>query len=313
VRIDDTILKSVAFLGYPTAPYTDDISNDDLSALMHWCGTGFVVSLAASCGHLFFAYVVTAKHVSLQLEGRASFIRVNHTDGTTAFFKVPADAVWWKHPDKPNEVDVAILPWRIPLGVADVRSMEITEWFITDEILKKRSIGIGDDVFWVGLFSLMANQKKNWPIVRVGNIAMMPDEKIPSVNTGDWVGPIEGYLVEAKSFGGLSGSPVFVRPTFNMPFATNDGENTLMYGVGQPYLMGLVQGHWPIPLETINDSQIKAVSDRKQINLGFAIVVPARQILEVINQPELVKIRETQAQAALGDGTTVPDSEPSSP
>ena len=75
--------------------------------------------------------------------------------------------------------------------------LDIAIWFITDEVFKNRQIGPGDNVFWVGLFSLMADQKKNWPIVRVGNIAMMPGEKIPKVDTGGgWVGPIEGYLVE---------------------------------------------------------------------------------------------------------------------
>ncbi len=204
------------------------------------------------------------------------------------------------------------MPWQIPLGIADVRSIGIAEWFITDEVFKNRQIGPGDNVFWVGMFSLMADSKSNWPIVRTGNIAMMPGEKIPKVDTGDWEGPIEGYLVEARSFGGLSGSPIFVRPTFHIPFtAANDDEQTVMYGVGHPYLLGLVQGHWSIPLETINDVQIKAIADRKQINLGFAIVVPAHRILEVINQPELIKMREEFTKAALGDGKSVPDSEPS--
>jgi hypothetical protein len=53
-----------------------------------------------------------------------------------------------------------------------------------------------------------------------------------------------------------------------------------------------VQGHWAIRDESINDSFIRPEADREKLNLGFAIVVPAKKILEVLNQPALIKIRE---------------------
>ncbi len=73
MRVDDNILKSVVFLGYPTGPYTDDISDEELGKLVHWCGTGFIVSTTSPCGRQAYCYIVTAKHVALPLEGaRAS-------------------------------------------------------------------------------------------------------------------------------------------------------------------------------------------------------------------------------------------------
>jgi hypothetical protein len=45
---------------------------------------------------------------------------------------------------------------------------------------------------------------KNVPIVRVGNLASYPSEQIQTRAFGR----MEAYLIEARSIGGLSGSPV---------------------------------------------------------------------------------------------------------
>ena len=292
MRIQDEILSSVVFIGYPKSQdYTDDTPNDQLTAMTHWCGTGFVVVVPTPCGRFNVGYLITAKHVAFHLEGRQVFIRTNHVGGGVAFFKLPKDVTWFRHPADPNGVDIAVAHWSPTAGVADVSPIGIGEWFLTEEILEKRQIGPGDNVFAVGLFSLVIGQQRNWPI-GTGNIAMMPDERIPRVNTGGWSGSVEGYLIESRSFGGLSGSPVFVRPTFNFSFVAEDGEATVGYAAGQPYLLGLVQGHWAIRDESINDSFIRPEADREKLNLGFAIVVPAKKILEVLNQPALIKIRE---------------------
>lgn len=54
---------------------------------------------------------------------------------------------------------------------------------------------------------------------------MIPSELIHTDKLGD----IEVYLIEARSIGGVSGSPVFVRESF--PRA------------GKHYLLGLMHGH----------------------------------------------------------------------
>ena len=61
------------------------------------------------------------------------------------------------------------------------------------------------------------------------NIAMIPDEPVTTS-----LGDIKAYLVEARSIGGLSGSPAFVRET---------GAE----GTGSFYLLGLMHGHWGVP------------------------------------------------------------------
>ncbi len=80
-----------------------------------------------------------------------------------------------------------------------------------------------------------------------------------------------------------------------------------MFGVTHPYFLGLVSGHWQIPWETLNDVQIKTTNDRNEANLGVAVVVPAHKIMEVLNHPELIRIRDQESAKAIGTGESVED------
>jgi hypothetical protein len=193
--------------------------------------------------------------------------------------------------------------------------MMADEWFLTPEIIKQRQIGPGDTAFTIGLFSLMTGGQKNFPIVRSGHIAMMPDEKIPNVEIGQWTGEAEGYLVEMRSVGGLSGSPVFVRETVRVPI--KDEEEKVARGIGRSWLLGLMHGHWEIPPENLNESEIKPRKpqrDRREcpelLHLGFSVVIPSHIIAEVINHPELVKMRRDAVAGTIGDSGTIQDREP---
>jgi hypothetical protein len=62
-------------------------------------------------------------------------------------------------------------------------------------------------------------------------------------------------------------------------------------GIGGFYLLGLMHGHWDIPTRNKNDLLMTDDLFGK-VNMGIAIVVPAKKILEVLNHPELVKMRQ---------------------
>ena len=64
--------------------------------------------------------------------------------------------------------------------------------FVTNEILSQFSIGIGDEVFVTGLFRGHTGRQRNVPIVRVGNIAAMPEEKVRT-SRGDCL----AYLIQS--------------------------------------------------------------------------------------------------------------------
>jgi hypothetical protein len=221
-----------------------------------------------------YVYLVTAKHVAERLMGRPFKMRANTKQGGSVFVNGDESVRWWTHPTD-ESVDVAAIAWAPPDSVDYMRVS--LDMFLTEEIIRSKSIGVGDEVFMTGLFIHLAGSARNQPIVRMGNIAMMPDEPIPS---GDDL--IEGYLIEARSIGGLSGSPAFVRATVPM-------------GLGEFYLLGLMHGHWDIPPDQINDAVVEDVSDASgRVNMGIAVVVPATMIRELLFQPLLVENRANQ-------------------
>lgn len=263
MRVPEEVRKCVVFVGLP-------ITMPDGQSGMSLKGTGFLVLVPSqSDPKKGFIYLVTAKHVATKLEGKNFAARINTKDGQSRLV-IGEEIRWWYHPTD-QLVDVAIIPWvRIP--EADFKLIPI-RMFLSDDTIRSADIGSGDEVFITGLFAHLSGSNRNLPIVRFGNIAMIPDEPVPTRT-----GMIEAYLIEARSIGGLSGSPAFVYK--------------IAQGRGKLYLLGLMHGHWDIPPENKNDFVI--TDSFGSVNIGIAIVVPAKKILEVINQPELVEIRHKE-------------------
>jgi hypothetical protein len=109
---------------------------------------------------------------------------------------------------------------------------------------------------------------------------MIPDEPI---STDSSSGDMDAYLIELRSIGGLSGSPVFVRQMIGMEFGP------LL--IGTFFLLGLVHGHWNLPSGEMDEEIDRQDSANRSINMGIGIVVPAKKILEVLNQPGLLEMR----------------------
>jgi hypothetical protein len=318
MQIPDEIRKSVAFLCFRT--------NEGISL----AGTVFFVVVGSQgVGHSF-GYAVTAKHVIVNIQRNSVdgkvLIRMNMLSGPSRFIEVHS-ADWKFHPDDPS-VDVAVLPFGMPPDTADFRAIPI-EMAATDEVIQSDEIGVGDEVFLTGLFDIGLTQlnkisqaenhtvpvqnypqlrksyvnhhgrERNLPIIRNGNIALMPEEP---VQTRD-LGPIDAYLVEARSIGGLSGSPVFVH--FG---AARFIDGRLRTSLGGPkfYWLGLMHGHFHAPLPG-QDSSIEDLFSQEYVNMGIAIVIPVHKILEVINQESLVRARQ-QKNDELQKGTLpIPD------
>jgi hypothetical protein len=113
------------------------------------------------------------------------------------------------------------------------------EMLADSQVLKSRGIGIGDELFAVGLFVQRAGSTRNIPIVRTGVIAAMPSKDEPFFRHG---GEYHAYLAEMRSIGGLSGSPVFV---FLNRIRTVDAGIPEGHDYGM-FLLGLIRGHWDL-------------------------------------------------------------------
>lgn len=135
-------------------------------------GTGFLVALGDSSAAS--PYLVTARHVAEDCRSKF-FIRTNTTEGKYRFIASETNPKWYFHPSEEN-VDVAVYPWVPPEDTS--RKFLPEQMFLTDEMIKKKNIGVGDALIVVGLFSQHEGRTRNEPIIRTGNIAMLPTEKI---------------------------------------------------------------------------------------------------------------------------------------
>jgi hypothetical protein len=212
-------------------------------------------------------------------------VGMNGKDGGKIVVRSGDDVRWWYHPTEAASVDIAVALFATP-SIQEYALEWVSESiFATDERIHDYDIGIGDELTILGLFTRLSGSAHHIPIVRTGNIAMMPKDKIPVKNFGD----ANVYLAEGRSIGGLSGSPVFVRNTINLPPKKNHkGELTTLSGLGGFHLLGLLHGHWDLPVSFKDSEQMEAV------NMGISIIFPAKQILEVLYHPELVDMRKQQ-------------------
>jgi len=259
MRIPDEVRQCAVFVGLPH-------TLDDGRQILRFIGTAFAVSVPSSNVDHQFIYLVTAKHVAERLADRPFLVRANTLEGSSMLLSGEG-ARWYTHPTD-SSVDVAVASW-MPLKELDTRTIP-TSMFLNDTVIKEKNIGVGDEVFITGLFAHLSGSKKNLPIVRMGNLAMMPSEPVHTR-----LGDIEAYLIEARSIGGLSGSPVFV----------------IVSLFGPAYLLGLMHGHWDIAPDLKNDAVLMDDDTLGKVNMGIAIVIPAKKILEVLQQPELIEMR----------------------
>ena len=290
MRIPDHLIKSVGFISR---------CEPDLSGgwkPLQFGGTAFVVGVHMGEG-VGYAHLVTAKHVAEAIEPAEAVIAMNAKDGMPRFLRT-GDQPWFYHPTEKDSVDVAV----IPFGCENFSEYDIT-WipeniFATEKRIADFNIGLGDEIVIVGLFTRFHGATHLIPLVRSGNIAMMPRDKMPIKGFGD----MEAYLAEGRSIGGLSGSPVFVRNTVNLPVQGTKGALAQMSGLGSLHLLGLMHGHWEVPASFSNAEQAEAV------NMGVSIVVPAEKILEVLYHPELVAMRKEHYEQTKKTGSSTADS-----
>lgn len=323
VRVPHKVLNAVVFLG---ARDPEDRSREE------FIGTGFIVALEE--GGITFPYIVTARHVAEKLErAQEPTARLNDAEGVGHHYalakpvryevkgQMRETVAWYRHPDDPN-VDVAVTafvpsePWlNGPAPYKTLPNLPL-RMFVTEDMLDpiRGPIGIGDEVFLTGLFAHVKGRESNSPICRVGNLAMLPNE---AINIGLPEGFADVYLIEAKSMGALSGSPVFVRGSHQLPAArslvsTPKGfghriEPETVVSSADYLLLGLAHGHWNIPKEDV-DAVKPLLGEKGELNVGIAVVVPAFKILETLNQPKLAAQREDTVRNLTKEGPTARDS-----
>lgn len=272
VRVPDHFLHCVVFIG----TYT----NDRFAP----CGTGFCAVIEQE--GMRFQHVITARHVIDGIPGDV-YLRVNLKGGGFEVLKTLKKGwILANDPSGKIKLDIAALPANIPAEKYEILNVDIAD-DLSEELIEKLDIGIGDDVFFLGLHISHFGQQNNVPVVRMGTIAAISEEPY---ETG--IGYVEGYLIEVRSIGGSSGSPVFLSVP---PLKVMNGKVSRMEGK-PAYFFGMICGTWYTtnPTDAIGEEEV-APKDKPSVEniiTGIAIMVPSFLITALLNMPGLVAERK---------------------
>jgi len=271
MRLPDKILNTACLLGFK-------------KELPQYAGTGFVVAVPGVHGNSHL-YVVTSKRVAEKLECCPIIVGFSYRDGTKALLEA-GNVQWYLHPTEPGAVDAAVAPFApAQWDLLDFEPIP-EHLFASGERMHSASIGVGDEITAIGVFTRFSYEDRHMPLIRTGNLAMLPAEHIPVKNFE----PMEAYVAEID---GLSGSPVWVRPNayFNAaqkgggeekPSVSFDSDTEMTF-------LGLLHGRWEVSKQAMEGQNAQYTEDMIS---GMSIIVPAHKILEVINQEELVTMRK---------------------
>lgn len=250
-------------------------------------GTAFLVAWDLGAG-VHLTYAITNRH-TLELPGRKTvYLRVNTRNGTEDIL-MPLSQ-WRRHPK--DDIAAALvrlddercetpsLPWDALTPDTD-RPAEGA-----GKHLYRSDIGVGDEVFYAGLFYPHAGKKRILPVLRFGHISLLPSESEPIPIEWDAKPKkvsleVPAYLIEARSWRGFSGSPVAMYDTFAARMR-NFQENIRSREIGGIGVIGIVSQFWdylpPGP---------------EGPHAGMVAVSPASRIRELLTTKIFVKERET--------------------
>lgn len=272
MRINEAVRKSVLFLGILDArggfvPY----------------GSGFLVLHTED--EVTLTYLVTAKHVldAMKESKRPISARVNMKNGQVAVGGI--EDCWQTHTRDKN-CDIAVASFVGSFDTFDIRAIELNIGVLTEEYIRENDVGAGDDVTTVGLLTAHFGTTRNIPVCRTGNIATMLEEP---VDLGQPLGSQHVFLIESRSIGGLSGSPVFLQMP---PVRRIRGKDTSTTGHLTEYLMGVNIGLFRTAPHA--DSVPSSSEERREafldvVSSGIAIVVPIQRAIEIIEESQLFR------------------------
>lgn len=258
-------------------------------------GTGFFVTLQDPRlnGKAQFLYLVTNRHVvqpgvedgtPCTVLGYHLFTNLKPVDGKSQVHiseeRFGTDAGWVFPED--SSVDLAVMPIVSNTQLSDSQWIS-TDQFVTQEQVEKNTVVEGDPVIFAGLFMQYRGATRFEPVVRSGALAMLPTDLIDTTLRK----PGKIYLAEAHSYGGNSGSPMFVDIR---RFSTQSpgGYDYRLLGV----VSGFVHEDSNFTLQIATDYKGTVVA-----NSGICVVVPAEEIMKIINSSALQVIRDRDVKA----------------
>lgn len=278
-------------------------------------GTGFLVGVLVPNAKRrpwdYHVYAVTCWHVAV--DGLVSNIRLRTQKGESRTIELDPEQ------------------WEFINGGADLAAVDVTDrlpdsddfliiperQFAKKDSILVHAIGIGENGFMLGLFTGNPGKNRNLVAARFGNVALMANDDAPIKQENGAYRP--AHLFDMRSRGGFSGSPVFVYRTpgddlrwDSLPEkAQNNTGGHMLFEPQYPRflaLLGVHAGQYPEPatakkITAKKKTKTKATKtrevglsirdgDRLEIPSGMTVVIPAWEIVDLLNKPVFRKQRD---------------------
>lgn len=279
MRVEDFVRKSVVFLGV-------EGTNGRFTPL----GTGFLGAVPYEDMH--YTFLVTAQHVVDDClgEDRDRFsVRINRHDGRAQTVHVMRNgSTHISHNDR--SIDVVVYAMDLDQSVFDFTVVPLSSDILKRQRAETWVPGPGDEISVVGLYTSHYGELKNIPVIRIGHIAAMPEEKVMTHR-----GYVSGYLTEVHSIGGLSGSPVLL----NVPDIKVENGHLKTLSHRSYQVLGVMIGYHTTeskddeivvpqfqgPFEGEKEQDDSGPKEERRT--GFGVVIPIEAVFSLTEHPNM--------------------------
>ncbi len=237
-------------------------------------------------------YAVTNWHLAIQ--HGATIMRLNRPDGTARTIELETED--WHFDPKGDDLAVADITDQVR-GFGDQIVVISDANFVDTGFIDDHEIGMGEDAIMIGLFADHPGKRQNLPVGRFGNLSMVADPRnLIEQPNGNWR---PTHIVDMRSRGGFSGSPVFIyrTPYSDLSMLTR-GRETVKDGfrVNNQFLrlLGIHCGQFPEKATVAKAEKFgDPVRDGDTLIVpgGMTLVVPAWRISELLYADYFKKIR----------------------
>lgn len=273
-------------------------SEEDAKAGKNTGGSGCLMGQQSSANPAWVhLYVVSNEHVVR----RCPVVRLVKTDGTVFLYNpgpLPGARTttreiggWIVHP---HGDDIAVLSMSIGLE-RDWDYLATAALISQADVEAGRfSVGPGDDCLMIGRYIDQAQRQFDRPVVRFGNVAMMPAPIWRPTRAQDEV----SFLIDLRSQPGYSGSPVLVYYGGIDLLRVEGGDAFVDQRniMGTSWVLGINWGTLPVYCELAMDTPTRGHFEI--LGGGLAGVVPAWKVAELLEEDDLKKPRD-EAEAEL--------------
>ena len=188
----------------------------------------------------------------------------------------------WEHPDE----GVDLLLFRTLHYLETEYQLFPLSLIASRKTYSEEDIKATDRIIFPCLLINFMGTTRNYPVVRDGSIALIPDEPVPLeyyVGSRLVRSKQQVVLIDATAISGASGSPIFLWPGPRL----KGGSFTV--GGSRPWLLGIIHGFYPaLPRELVEIQTIRGAPMFRE-NSGIAIVFPSWRLLEIIEQDKVAK------------------------